>query len=202
MAPCRRPLLQSADAFVEACAFGSRRSAQKNVYFPALRANRSDGVKVFGPGCLPGYPPWRARDIPPKSFMFRVLFRSWTLPFPQTLVLITCPAVAFSEVLLFSSIPCCQFLQPRDFCIQLRDSSQQLQTAIRVPPQVSFTPPSIRNLSMVFRQILVDVQSTSIDFLSSISFGQFQSVLINFNQFNSVKNAGIYWQPEGGENNT
>ena len=56
------------------------------------------------------------------------------------------------------------------------------------------TPPSMRNRrsqlsanSMVFLQILVNFQSISIDFLSfSISFSQLQSVLINFNQFQSV----------------
>ena len=42
--------------------------------FPALRAI---GVKAFGPGRLPGYPPGRPRDSPPKTFMFRLLFRSW-----------------------------------------------------------------------------------------------------------------------------
>ena len=57
-----------------------------------------------------------------------------------------------------------------------------------------FTPPSMRNsrsqfsvISMSFLQILVDFQSISIDFLSfSISFNQIQSVLMNFNQFQSV----------------
>ena len=38
-------------------------------------------------------------------------------------------------------------------------------------------------------------ESISIDFLSfSISFSQFQSILISLNHFDSVKNAGIYWQ--------
>ena len=42
-------------------------------------------------------------------------------------------------------------------------------------------------ISRVFPQILVDFQSVSIDFLSfSISFSQLQSILINFNQFQSV----------------
>ena len=36
----------------------------------------SDGVEVFGPGRPPGYPPGPPRDIPPKAFMFRLLFRS------------------------------------------------------------------------------------------------------------------------------
>ena len=40
---------------------------------------------------------------------------------------------------------------------------------------------------------LVDFQSVSIDFLSfSMSFRQLQSVLISFNQFDSVRNTGIY----------
>ena len=48
-------------------------------------------------------------------------------------------------------------------------------------------------ISMVFLQILVDFLSISIDLLSfSISFNQSQSILISFNQFDSVKNAGIY----------
>ena len=34
----------------------------------------SDGVKAFGPGRLPGYPPRRPRDIPPKNFMFTGCF--------------------------------------------------------------------------------------------------------------------------------
>ena len=54
-------------------------------------------------------------------------------------------------------------------------------------------------ISMVFPQNLVDFQSSSIDRFSVI-FNQlqtvfsisFQSVLISFNQFDSVKNAGIY----------
>ena len=42
-------------------------------------------------------------------------------------------------------------------------------------------------ISMVFPQILVDFQSISIDFLSfSISSSQLQSILISFNQFQSV----------------
>ena len=42
-------------------------------------------------------------------------------------------------------------------------------------------------ISMVFLQILIDFPSISIDFLSfSISFRQLQSILINFNQFQSV----------------
>ena len=46
---------------------------------------------------------------------------------------------------------------------------------------------------MVFPQSLVDFQSILIDFLSfSISFSQLQSILISFDQFDSVKNAGIY----------
>ena len=57
-----------------------------------------------------------------------------------------------------------------------------------------FTPPSTRNrrsqysaISMGFPQMFVDFQSISFDFLSfSISFSQLQSVLINFNQFQSV----------------
>ena len=58
---------------------------------------------------------------------------------------------------------------------------------------------------MVFPQILVNFQSIFIDFCHfqsvSVSFSEFQ-ILISFNQFDSVNNAGIYWQPEGGENNT
>ena len=42
-------------------------------------------------------------------------------------------------------------------------------------------------ISIVFPQILVDLQSISIDFLSfSITFSQHQSTSINFNQFQSV----------------
>ena len=55
------------------------------------------------------------------------------------------------------------------------------------------TPPSMRNRRSQFCDdfngfpILFDFQSISIDFLSfSISFSQFQSVLINVNQFQSV----------------
>ena len=53
-------------------AFGSRTSAQKALFSCAP----SDGVKVFGPGRPPGYPPGRLRDIPPKNFMFKLLFPS------------------------------------------------------------------------------------------------------------------------------
>ena len=34
----------------------------------------SDGVRVFGSGRPPGYLPGRPRDIPPKKFMFGLLF--------------------------------------------------------------------------------------------------------------------------------
>ena len=33
-------------------------------------------MKVFGLGRPPRYPPERPQDIPPQSFMFRLLFRS------------------------------------------------------------------------------------------------------------------------------
>ena len=49
----------------------------KNFLF--LRSERwpiADGVKAFGSGCPPRYPPGRPRDIPPKNLMFRLLFRS------------------------------------------------------------------------------------------------------------------------------
>ena len=49
--------------------FGSRTSAQKTLFSCAPR----DGVKVFGPGRPPEYPPERPRDIPPQNFMFRLL---------------------------------------------------------------------------------------------------------------------------------
>ena len=46
--------------------FGSRSPAQKTLFSCAP----SYGVKVFGPGRPPGYPPGRTRDIPPKNYMF------------------------------------------------------------------------------------------------------------------------------------
>ena len=52
-------------------AFGSRTSAQKT-----FSCAPSDGVKVFGSGRPPGYPPGRPRDVPPKNFVFRLLFHS------------------------------------------------------------------------------------------------------------------------------
>ena len=74
-----------------------------------------------------------------------------------------------------------------------------------------FTPPSMRKIAeanywRVQSFSPASRQIHSIDFLSfSISFSQFQSVptnLISFNQFESVKSAGTYLEPEGGENNT
>ena len=56
-------------------AFGSRTSVQRTLFSYAP----SDGVKVFGLGRPPGYPPGHSRDIPPKNFMFR-------RPFPSLLV--------------------------------------------------------------------------------------------------------------------
>ena len=58
-------------------------------------------------------------------------------------------------------------------------------------------------ISTVFPQILVDFQPIRIDCRPfSGNFNQFQSILVSFNQFDCVNNAGIYWQPEGDENNT
>ena len=45
----------------------------------------------------------------------------------------------------------------------------------------------------VFPQMLVNLQSISIDFLFfSIGFNQLQSIIISLNQFGSVKNGGIH----------
>ena len=56
-------------------AFGSWTSAQKTSFSCAL----SDGVKVFGSGSPPGYPPGRQWVILPKNFMFRPLLHSLTV---------------------------------------------------------------------------------------------------------------------------
>ena len=81
-----------------------------------------------------------------------------------------------------------------------------------VPFGCFFNPPSMRNrrsqfsaISMGFPQILNDFQSTSIKFLSfSISFGQLQSVLITYNQFESVwlrqKRRNVFTTGGGGNN--
>ena len=45
-------------------AFGARTSAHKTLFSCAP----SDGVKAFGPGRPPGYPPGRPRDIQAKNF--------------------------------------------------------------------------------------------------------------------------------------
>ena len=77
-----------------------------------------------------------------------------------------------------------------------------------------FAPPSMRNgrsqflaISMGFCPRFLSIfnrfWSMFCRFQSvSVSFSQFWSVLISFNQFDSDRNAGIYWQPEGGENTT
>ena len=46
-----------------------------------------------------------------------------------------------------------------------------------------------------FRLVFCHFQSLS------VNVNQLQLILISFDQFDSVKNAGIYWQPEGGEKN-
>ena len=52
-------------------AFGSRTSAQKTSFSCAP----SSGVRAFGPGRPPAYSPGPPRDIPPKNFLFGLLFR-------------------------------------------------------------------------------------------------------------------------------
>ena len=54
-------------------AYGSRTSAHKALFSCAP----NDGVKVFGSGRPPGYPPGRPHDIPPNNFLFRLLSYSW-----------------------------------------------------------------------------------------------------------------------------
>ena len=64
----------------------------------------------------------------------------------------------------------------------------ELRTWPNRPP-----PPSTSQLSaisMVFPQILVDIQSTSIEI--SVIFNRLQSILISFNHFDLVKNEGIH----------
>ena len=50
---------------MDACAFGSRMSAQKTLFSWGL----SDGVKFLGQDVRPEYPPGRPRDILPKNSM-------------------------------------------------------------------------------------------------------------------------------------
>ena len=65
-----------------------------------------------------------------------------------------------------------------------------------------FAPPSVRNLrssSLAISRASPLFSWTFSRFLAlSVIICHFQSYSITFSCFNSVKNSGIYWQPEGG----